>query len=136
MPAGGDGAALRCPARSPQTLERLQDPRRRDRAPRAHRRDRGWPRPRSRAPCRSWSARPTLSLPLAGVIDLAAERARLQRELDRIDKEIAKIDAKLGNAQFIAKATEEVVEEQRERREEASALRGKVEAALARLASS
>jgi valyl-tRNA synthetase len=76
----------------------------------------------------------TLSLPLAGVIDLSAERARLERELDRVSKEIAKIDAKLSNAQFLAKAPEDVVEEQMERRAEAAALRDKTEAGLKRLA--
>ena len=76
----------------------------------------------------------TLSMPLAGIIDLAAERSRLAKEVDKISKEIAKIEAKLGNAQFMAKAKEEVVEEQRERLSEAMALKSKVEAALGRLA--
>ena len=75
----------------------------------------------------------TVSLPLEGVIDLKAERARLMRDADKIRKEIAKIDQKLGNEQFMAKAKEEVVEEQRERREEALALLARTEAALARL---
>ncbi len=75
----------------------------------------------------------TISLPLAGVIDLKAERARLGREADKIRKEIAKIDAKLGNEQFMAKAPEEVVEEQRERRDEQMALLARTEAAVARL---
>ena len=46
----------------------------------------------------------TVALPLAGVIDMAAERTRLEREFDKTQAEIAKIDAKLGNAQFVAKA--------------------------------
>jgi valyl-tRNA synthetase len=75
----------------------------------------------------------TISLPLEGVIDLKAERARLMRDADKIRKEIVKIDQKLGNEQFMAKAKEEVVEEQRERREEALALLARTEAALARL---
>jgi len=77
----------------------------------------------------------TFSLPLGGIVDLDAERARLGRELDKIAKEIAKIDAKLGNEQFIAKAPEEVVEEQRDRLEQAQALQAKTEAALSRLES-
>jgi valyl-tRNA synthetase len=76
----------------------------------------------------------TLSLPLGAIIDLDAERARLKKEIDRVAKEIAKIDAKLGNAQFLAKAPDEVVEEQKERRAEAEALREKTEAGLKRLA--
>jgi valyl-tRNA synthetase len=75
----------------------------------------------------------TISLPLAGVVDLKAERARLGREADKIRKEIGKIDAKLGNEQFMAKAPEEVVEEQRDRREESIALLARTEAAIARL---
>jgi valyl-tRNA synthetase len=75
----------------------------------------------------------TISLPLEGVIDLKAERARLMRDADKIRKEIVKIDQKLGNEQFMAKAPEEVVEEQRERRAEAEALLARTEAALARL---
>jgi valyl-tRNA synthetase len=75
----------------------------------------------------------TVALPIADVVDLAAERARLAKEIDKVAKEIAKVDAKLGNPQFIAKAAEEVVEEQRERRAEADALRLKLEAALNRL---
>jgi valyl-tRNA synthetase len=76
----------------------------------------------------------TLSMPLAGVIDLNAERSRLAKELTRLETDMGKIDQKLGNAQFIAKAKEEVVEEQRERRAEAEALKLKTEAALKRLA--
>jgi valyl-tRNA synthetase len=75
----------------------------------------------------------TLSLSLGGVVDLGAETERLEKELQRIAKEIAKIDAKLGNAQFIEKAPEEVVEEQRERRLDMVSLRDKTEAALRRL---
>jgi valyl-tRNA synthetase len=75
----------------------------------------------------------TVSMPLAGVIDLAAERARLGKELDKVAREIGKIEAKLGNEQFMAKAKEEVVEEQRERLAEAIELRSRTEAALGRL---
>jgi len=75
----------------------------------------------------------TYALPVAEVIDLAAERARLQKEIGRLAGEVAKIDAKLGNPQFTARAPQEVVEEQRERRDEASAARERLGAALARL---
>ncbi len=60
----------------------------------------------------------TIVLPLAGVIDFAVERARLDKELKRLTGEIDKIDNKLANAQFLTKAPEEVVAEQRERRAE------------------
>jgi valyl-tRNA synthetase len=76
----------------------------------------------------------TAILPLAGVIDLAQERDRLQREIGKIDDEIAKAEKKLGNDSFVAKAPPEVVEEQKERLAEGQALRGKLTAALERLA--
>ena len=55
------------------------------------------------------------------------------RRSQKLDGDIAKIDAKLGNADFIARAPEEVVEEQRERREEAVDPQAKMEEALSRL---
>ncbi len=61
------------------------------------------------------------ALPLAGVIDLAAERARLAKEMQKADADIARVDAKLGNPNFVARAPEEVVEEEKEKREEAQA---------------
>jgi valyl-tRNA synthetase len=73
------------------------------------------------------------ALPLAGVIDIAAERARLTKEREKLDKDIGKIDAKLGNADFLKRAPEEVVEEQRERRETAVSRSAKLEEALQRL---
>ncbi len=75
-----------------------------------------------------------LILLLADVIDLAQERARLDKELKRLEAAIKSIDAKLGNESFVAKAPPEVVEEQRERRDEAAAAKSKISDALARLA--
>ncbi|MGB7078531.1 MAG: class I tRNA ligase family protein, partial [Xanthobacteraceae bacterium] len=74
-----------------------------------------------------------VALPLAGVIDLAAERARLAKELAKADADIARVDAKLGNANFVARAPEEVVEEEKEKREEAQARKAKIAEALERL---
>ena len=59
------------------------------------------------------------ALPLKGVIDFAAERARLQKEMQKAEADIKRVDAKLGNAEFVARAPEEVVEGEREKREEA-----------------
>ncbi len=73
------------------------------------------------------------ALPLAGVIDMAAERSRLAREIDKGQAEIAKIDAKLANAGFLAKAPPEVVEENRERRAEFETALVKLRAALKRV---
>ena len=57
----------------------------------------------------------TVALPLGGVIDIAAENDRLQKELGKIGDEISKIEAKLGNEKFTSRAPDHVVEEQRER---------------------
>jgi valyl-tRNA synthetase len=76
----------------------------------------------------------TLFLPLADIIDLAAERARLEKEIGKLDAEIAKLDGKLNNEAFISKAKPEVVEEQRERRAEADAVRLKLADAVRRIA--
>ncbi|MCL4768428.1 MAG: valine--tRNA ligase [Hyphomicrobiaceae bacterium] len=75
----------------------------------------------------------TAALPLAGVIDMKAERARLQREMEKAAGDVHKIDAKLANAQFLAKAPAEVVDEQRERKAELEALSARLATALGRL---
>ncbi len=74
-----------------------------------------------------------VALPLKGVIDLSAERARLAKEMQRADADIARVDAKLGNANFVARAPEEVVEEEKEKRAEALARKEKIAEALDRL---
>ena len=76
----------------------------------------------------------TLVLPIADVIDVAAEKGRLEKEIAKLDGEIAKIDKKLSNPGFLAKAPAEVVEEQKERREDAIQARGKLDSARKRLA--
>jgi valyl-tRNA synthetase len=75
----------------------------------------------------------TAALPLAGVIDMAAELARLKRELEKTEGEIRKVDAKLANENFVAKAPPEVVEENRERKTDFEAAALKLQAALQRL---
>jgi valyl-tRNA synthetase len=74
------------------------------------------------------------ALPLGDVIDLAKERARLEKELQRAQAEIGKIDAKLNNVDFMARAPDDVVEEQRERRAEADGLAHRLREAVRRLA--
>ena len=58
-----------------------------------------------------------VALPLKGVIDLAAERARLAKEMQKADADIARSDAKLNNPKFVERAAEEVVDEEKEKRE-------------------
>ena len=75
----------------------------------------------------------TYALPVGDVIDLKAESARLQKEIKKLADEVGKIDAKLANAAFVARAPEEVVEEQRERRAQAEQTGARLSAALERL---
>jgi valyl-tRNA synthetase len=76
----------------------------------------------------------TVALPLDGVVDLPAETARLTKEITKLKGEIDKMDQKLGNADFVKRAPEEVVEELRERREDAATSQAKLTAALAQIA--
>ncbi len=73
------------------------------------------------------------ALPLKGVIDLSAERARLDKEIAKAESDIKRVDAKLSNEKFVANAPEEVVEEEREKREAAVARKEKILEALERL---
>jgi valyl-tRNA synthetase len=73
------------------------------------------------------------ALPLKGVIDLAAERARLEKEMAKADADIQRVDAKLSNEKFVANAPEEIIEGEKEKREEAVARKDKIVEALERL---
>ncbi len=75
------------------------------------------------------------ALPLKGVIDLSAEKARLDKELGKAEADIKRVDAKLANEKFVANAPEEVVEEEKEKREAAVVRKTKILEALARLES-
>ncbi len=54
-------------------------------------------------------------LPLAGLIDVEKETARLNKELATLDKEVSRLDKKLSNAGFIAKAPADIVEKEKEK---------------------
>jgi valyl-tRNA synthetase len=73
------------------------------------------------------------ALPLKGVIDFSAEQARLDKELVKAEADIKRVDAKLGNEKFVANAPEEIVEEEKEKREAAVARKTKILEALERL---
>jgi valyl-tRNA synthetase len=75
----------------------------------------------------------TAALPLGGVIDMDKERTRLAREIDQCLAEIKKIDGRLANHEFLAKAPPAVVEEARERRVDFAATIDKLKAALRRV---
>ncbi len=74
-----------------------------------------------------------IGLPLADILDLDAERVRLEKAITGVDDEISKIARKLDNPGFVAKAPAEVVEENRRRLDEENTRRVAIEAALARL---
>jgi valyl-tRNA synthetase len=74
-----------------------------------------------------------VALPLGDVIDFAKERARLEKDLKKTQEEIVRFDAKLSNEQFVSKAPEEVLTEQREKRAEAHALAVRLTDAIGRL---
>jgi valyl-tRNA synthetase len=73
------------------------------------------------------------ALPLKGVIDLSAEKARLDKELAKAEADIKRVDAKLANEKFVAHAPEDIVEEEKEKREAAVMRKAKILEALERL---
>jgi valyl-tRNA synthetase len=76
----------------------------------------------------------TVFLPLAGIIDIAKERARLTKELDKTKSEAERIEKKLANPQFVSRADPAVIEEQRTKLAEFEQARAKFTQALERLA--
>jgi valyl-tRNA synthetase len=73
------------------------------------------------------------ALPLKGVIDFSAEKARLDKELAKAEADIKRVDAKLANEKFVANAPEDIVEEEKEKREAAAARKTKILEARERL---
>ncbi len=76
----------------------------------------------------------TILLPLKGVIDFAAERERLNKELANLNKNIEGYARKLGNASFVERAPAAVVAEEKRRQAEALENKAKIEEALHRIA--
>ena len=75
-----------------------------------------------------------LLIPLKGVVDFAAERERLNKELSVLDKNLEGYARKLNNPNFVERAPAAVVEEEKRRQAEALENKAKVEAALKRIA--
>jgi valyl-tRNA synthetase len=73
------------------------------------------------------------ALPLKGVIDLSVEKTRLDKEMAKAEADIKRVDAKLSNEKFVANAPEEIVEEEKEKRDAAVARKAKILEALERL---
>jgi valyl-tRNA synthetase len=74
-----------------------------------------------------------VALPLKGVVDLSAESARLEKELAKLVNDITRIEAKLANTEFLRRAPEDVVEGEREKRDEAQARCASIREALQRV---
>ncbi|MBL4928617.1 valine--tRNA ligase [Fuscibacter oryzae] len=74
------------------------------------------------------------AIPLQGLIDIAEEKARLQKSLDKLAKEIGGLKGRLNNPNFVASAPEEVVDEARANLEAREDEAAKITAAVKRLA--
>ena len=72
-------------------------------------------------------------VPMAGLIDVEAEVTRLQKEIDKLDKEQSRIRAKLDNESFVAKAPEQVVNTEREKLNEAESAAARLQNQLAEI---
>ncbi len=77
----------------------------------------------------------TYAIPMAGLVDLDAERARLSKEIAKVDGEISRLVKKLSNERFVANAPEDVVAAEREKQAGYEAQREKLASALERLES-
>ncbi|WGL17528.1 valine--tRNA ligase [Microbulbifer bruguierae] len=71
-----------------------------------------------------------LLVPMAGLIDVAAESARLQKEIDKLGKELTRISGKLNNPKFVDKAPQEVVDKEKARLAEMESARARFEQQL------
>jgi valyl-tRNA synthetase len=76
----------------------------------------------------------SFALPLDGVIDVAAEKARLSKAMDKLDKEIGGLSGRLNNPAFVASAPSEVIEEVRSNLALRQDEQSKLAAAMQRLA--
>ncbi|MBM0067211.1 valine--tRNA ligase [Alkalicoccobacillus gibsonii] len=74
-----------------------------------------------------------LFLPLAGLLNIEEEVARLEKELTRLTKEVERVDKKLSNEGFVAKAPAKVIEEEKKKQADYSEQRKTVEARIAEL---
>ncbi|WP_418137169.1 valine--tRNA ligase [Agrobacterium sp. El2ro-1b] len=75
----------------------------------------------------------TVCLPLGNLVDLAAEQARLEKAIGKVDAEMERIDKKLSNEKFVANADPEVVAAERERKAELDVQLASLRTALSRV---
>jgi valyl-tRNA synthetase len=72
-------------------------------------------------------------VPLAGLVDVDQEIAKLEKELNKVTEQLGKVAAKLGNSKFLANAPPEVVAGEKEKEETLSAKQAKIEESMERL---
>jgi valyl-tRNA synthetase len=87
----------------------------------------GQPLPRRKGSAAGVGSGFEVSVPLAGIVDMAGEKARIAKELSKVEADLAGIERKLGNPSFVEKAPAEVVEKDRARAEELRGKRKKLE---------
>lgn len=75
----------------------------------------------------------TMILPIADIIDLDKERARLRKEIEKLNAELKKIEVKMGDEKFVQNAPAEILEEQRTRQASFESTRAKLSQALVQL---
>ncbi|MBA4798612.1 MAG: valine--tRNA ligase [Rhizobiales bacterium] len=75
----------------------------------------------------------TACLPLGALIDLSAEKARIEKAIAKVDQEMVRIAGKLNNEKFVANANPEVVAAERERYQELEVQKASLETALKRV---
>ncbi|MDZ7875398.1 MAG: valine--tRNA ligase [Rhizobium sp.] len=75
----------------------------------------------------------TACLPLGALIDLSAEKARIEKAIAKVDQELGRIAGKLGNEKFVANANPEVVAAERERQQELEVQKASLLTALSRV---
>jgi valyl-tRNA synthetase len=73
-------------------------------------------------------------VPLAGLIDLQAERARLEKEIGRRESEVQRLEGKLANASFVDKAPADVVDKERDKLTDARSALSTLQQQLAAIA--
>ena len=72
-------------------------------------------------------------IPLAGLIDKSAEQARLQKNIQKLEQETARLNGKLGNENFVARAPQEVVDKEKEKLADAESAMASLRAQLQRI---
>ncbi len=74
-------------------------------------------------------------VPLKGLIDIEVELARLQKEIDKIDKDLSRVNGKLSNEKFISKAPQEIIDKETAKKQQFETMKEKITASINNLKS-